>query len=279
MANEIVVGAADTEAGRRAVQWAADRAASHRQPLRLIGVVGGATGAVGEASVLEAALEATTAALDAMAAPLRERGLTVEVQAHAGNPVSVLIDASKDAALLVIGSDYRGPGHGPARGSHGVRIAAAAHSPVIVVPEIDLAGRSGVVVGVDGSEVSEAATRFAAQEADRLGEPLIAVTVWTPVPLPRHIGAYPADYIESMESVSAETLGVALGGLRQVYPDLQIEERVERGYPSEVINDIAAGARMTVVGSHGRGAVARFLLGSISHEVLARLATVTAVVR
>lgn len=126
---------------------------------------------------------------------------------------------------------------------------------------------------------SEAATRFAAQEADRLGEPLIAVTVWTPVPLPRHIGAYPLEYVESMESISAETLGVALGGLRQDYPDLQIEERVERGYPSEVINEIAGTARMVVVGSHGRGAVARFLLGSISHEVLARLATVTAVVR
>ena len=36
---------------------------------------------------------------------------------------------------------------------------------------------------------------------------------------------------------------------------------------------------MTVVGSHGRGAFKRFLLGSISHEVLSRLATVTAVVR
>lgn len=112
-----------------------------------------------------------------------------------------------------------------------MRIAAAAHSPVIVVPEIDLAGRSGVVVGVDGSEVSEAATRFAAQEAERLGEPLIAVTVWTPVPLPRHIGAYPADYIESMESVSAETLGVALGGLRQDYPTCRSRSASSAGTP------------------------------------------------
>lgn len=279
MANQIVVGAADSDAGRRAVQWAADRAEAHRQPLLLIGVVGGATGAVGESEFLNATIDATAATLEELAAPLRERGLTVEVRAQAGNPVNVLIDASKDAAVLVIGSDYLGPGHGPARGSHGVRIAAAAHSPVIVVPDTDAGNRSGVVVGVDGSEVSEAATRFAAQEADRLGERLIAVTVWTPVPLPRHISAYPLEYVESMEAVSAETLGVALGGLRQDFPDLQIEERVERGYPSEIINEIAGTARMIVVGSHGRGAVARFLLGSISHEVLARLATVTAVVR
>lgn len=279
MVNEIVVGAVDTEAGHRAVEWAASRAAAHRQPLLLVGVVGGATGAVGEESVVEAAIDATTASLERLAAPLRDRGLQVDVRASAGNPVSVLIDASKDAALLVIGSDYRGPGHGPARGSHGVRIAAAARCPVIVVPETLAEARSGVVVGVDGSEVSEAATRFAAQEADRLGEPLIAVTVWTPVPLPRHVGAYPVEYMESMESIAAETLGVALGGLRQDFPDLQIEERIERGYPSEVINDIAGTAQMIVVGSHGRGAVARFLLGSISHEVLARLATVTAVVR
>lgn len=279
MGNEIVVGAADTDAGRRAVEWAAQRAADRTQPLLLIGVVGGATGAVGEGAVIDEAVAMTTSHLEELAAPLRERGLHVDVRASAGNPVNVLIDASTDAALLVIGSDYRGPGHGPARGSHGVRIAAAAHCPVIVVPETDAAERAGVIVGIDGSEVSEAATRFAAREADRLGEPLIAISVWTPVPMSRHHGGYPKEYLDSMQSMASETLGLALGGLRQDFPDLQIEERVERGYPSEVINDLAGSARMVVVGSHGRGAVARFLLGSISHEVLARLGAVTAVVR
>ena len=54
---------------------------------------------------------------------------------------------------------------------------------------------------------------------------------------------------------------------------------MERGYPSQVINARAQGARLAVVGTRGRGALARFLLGSVSQEVLARLATVTAVVR
>jgi len=54
---------------------------------------------------------------------------------------------------------------------------------------------------------------------------------------------------------------------------------VECGYPSTIITELAQDARLAVVGSHGRGAFARLLLGSISHEVLARLGTVTAIVR
>jgi nucleotide-binding universal stress UspA family protein len=46
-----------------------------------------------------------------------------------------------------------------------------------------------------------------------------------------------------------------------------------------VINGEAANASLVVVGSHGRGAVARFLLGSVSHGVLARLAAPTVIAR
>lgn len=281
MSSMIIVGATDTSAGHRALAWAARRAEDRRQRMLLYGIVGGATGVVGSEAVVAEGVAAIQGFLDREAEALRARGLTVDTRVAAGDPSALLVDASADAALLVIGSDYRGPGRGPARGVHGIRIAAGSACPVIVVPDIDVADteRSGVVVGVDGSEVSEAAVRFAAAEADRLGEPLIAVTAWAPVVVPRHFSGYPQSYLDSMKALSAETLAIALAGLRQDYPELQIDARVERGFPSQAINELAADARLAVLGSHGRGAVRRFLLGSISHEVLMRLATVTAVVR
>lgn len=279
MGEAIVVGVTDAAAGRRAVDWAAQRAADRRQPLELIAVVGGAIGAVGEESVLGSALAGARELVEGEASRLAPLGIAVSTRVERGNPVPVLLDASADASLLVIGSDYKGPGSGKARGAHGVRIAAGAKCPVVVVPDFEVTGRTGVVVGVDGSPVSEKAVAFAAAEAERLGEPLVAVSVWTPLEAPRNMGVYPVEYLENLEQLTGEAQAVALAGLRQQYPDLDIVRKVERGYPSEIINDLASSARLAVVGSHGRGALARFLLGSISHEVLARLATVTAVVR
>jgi len=196
-----------------------------------------------------------------------------------GKPVEQLIDASKGAALLVIGSDYRGPETGPARGPHGIRITAGAHCPVAVVPDLDLTGRTGVVVGIDGADVSEAAIAFAAAEADRSAEVLTAVSAWSPVTVPLGLRSYPDDYLGIMHRMAAETLAGSVGGLPSKYPDLGLELVVERGEPALLINRVAAHARLTIVGSHRRGAMARFLLGSTSEQVLARLATTTIVVR
>ncbi|MCC9053226.1 MULTISPECIES: universal stress protein [Microbacterium] len=282
MNDTITVGVTGAPAADRAVDWALARAAARSQRLELVGVVGGALGTVGEDAVVDDALAATRAMLDAHAERIRAEApsVPVSVRAEAGNPVHVLIEASTRSALLVIGSDYRGPGDGPARGAHGVRIAAGAACPVVVVPDFDTSGRSGVVVGIDGSDASEHALRFAAAEADRLGEPLVAVSVWTPLTAPRNtLAVYPELYLTNMQAATEETLALALAGIATDYPDLVVERRAERGYPSQVIGDIAHDARLAVVGTHGRGALARFLLGSISQEILGRLPTVTAVVR
>ena len=279
MSEKIVVGVTDAPVSRRVVEWAAQRAVDRRQDLVLLSVVGGAVGAVGEGEVVNAALEDAREIAEGFAGPLEERGIVVETRVERGNPVAALLEASESAALLVIGSDYRGPGTGKERGAHGIRVASAAHCPVAVVPDIDIDGRVGVVVGVDGSPISSRAVDFAAAEADRLREPLIPVSVWTPLHAPRNMGIYPDQYLSNMQAITEQTLGLAIAGLRQDYPDLEIRPRVERGYPSAVINDIAETARMTVMGSRGRGPVARFLLGSISTEVLQRLATVTVIAR
>ncbi|MCR2814223.1 universal stress protein [Microbacterium sp. zg.Y1090] len=280
MTGTIVVGVTEAPAARRAVEWATRRAIQRRQKVELVSVVGGAIGTVGEGAVMDLVLDAAQRMLQAEAARVAEAGVEVTTRVDAGNPVTTLAEASERAALLVIGSDYRGPGSGPARGAHGIRIVAASHCPVVVVPDIEIHDRAGVIVGVDGSPVSEHAIAFAAAEADRLGEPLTAVCVWTPVAMPRNATmVYPDLYLKNMQQAATEALALSMAGLRSQYPDLVIEERAVEGHPSAVINDLAAGAKLAVIGTHGRNALARFLLGSVSHEVLQRLATVTVVTR
>ncbi len=279
MSEKIVVGITAAPVAERVVAWAAARAAALGQSVELVTVVDGAVGAVGEDGVVRTAYDAARTLLDTHAAQVRRAGAEVTTRVERGNPVAVLVDASQQAALLVIGSDSKGPDSGSVRGAHGIRISAAAHSPVVVVPDVDVTGRSGVVVGTDGSEVSAGALRFAAAEAAGLGETLTAVSVWTPMPIPGPLSGYPEPYLDDMQGVTAEILRGALTEVREQHPDLEIVERVECGYPSTIITELAKDARLTVVGSHGRGAFARLLLGSISHEVLARLATITAIAR
>lgn len=286
MDQAIVVGVTGAPVARRAVEWAAARAAATGRPVELLGVVGGAVGTVGEGSVVEEALAATRAMLEGHLTHLTETAphVAATTRAATGDPVAVLVEASAHAALLVVGSDERGDddrrGGASARGAHGLRIAAAAHCPVLVVPDIDTDAGAGIVVGVDGSPASEHAVRFAAAEADRLGEKLVAVAVWTPLEAPRgDLVVYPELYLTNLAAATEEMLGLALAGLAGDYPDLVVERIVAQGYPAHVINQHARGARMAVVGTHGRGAIARFLLGSVSQEVLSHLVTVTAVVR
>lgn len=279
MQAKIIVGVTDAAVSRRAVDWAVERAASRGNRLELISIVGGAIGVVGEGEVIDEALRLTQDMLDRESERVRATGVPAQTRVGRGKPVEQLIEASKDAALLVIGSDYLGPESGPARGPHGIRIAAGGHCPVAVVPDFDLTGRTGVVVGVDGADVSDAAITLAAAEADRFREPLTAVSAWIPITVPLGLRSYPDDYLGVMRRMAENALADSVAGVSPAYPDLQLYRVVERGDPAPLINRVAARARLTVVGSHRRGAIVRFLLGSTSQQVLARLATVTVVVR
>ncbi len=276
MADTIIVGVSDAAASRRAVDWAARRARDLGQRIALYSVVGGAVGAVGEEDVVERVMAATAERVGALAEEVAASGLDVEVQVTHGDPVAQLVEASQDAALLVIGSEPRGRGH---RGQHGARLAAGAHCPVVVVPEPDGAQRRGVVVGVDGSETSNAAISFAAAEAERTGEPLRIVSAWMPVAVPGDFGVYPDVYLSDLEGITRANVDSVVDAVSARHPGLEVTAHVDEGDPAGVIGRHAADASLVVVGSHGRSGIARFLLGSVSEEVLAHLEATTAVVR
>lgn len=275
MTERIVVGVTDAAASRRAVDWAAQRAAQMGAVLVLIAVTKDAedSEAVSAGDIL---LEAETARLSVAIA---DADLVVEAHAEHGDAVDVLVEASRDAALLVLGDPH--PGHH--WGDHGRRIATAAHCAVAVVPDVDLEGRSGVVVGIDGSEVTEAAVAFAAAEAVRRGERLVAVAAWSPVLVGDGVmsGVPGSDYVEpiDLQEPTEELVEHGLDAVRAAHPDLTIETQVQPGDSAPLLQEFASTAALLVVGTHGRGPLARFFIGSVSDAVLTHAVTPTIAVR
>ena len=119
-----------------------------------------------------------------------------------------------------------------------------------------------VVVGVDGSEGSQRALRWAAEYARMSGAPLQAVMAWD---LPTNYGM-PAnyddvDFTKEAEAKLEQTLA-AVGDLGAV------QQRVEQGHPAAVLVSASEHARLLVIGSHGHGVFAASLLGSVSHKCI-----------
>jgi nucleotide-binding universal stress UspA family protein len=123
-----------------------------------------------------------------------------------------------------------------------------------------------IVVGVDGSQASLRALRWALDEARRRGATLEVVHAWH-VP---NAGAY-LDFIGYLDVAAFEddarrVVDQALtaenvAGLSWVEPII-VQDSAARA-----LLDIAKGADLVVVGSRGRGGFTGLLLGSVSQQV------------
>ena len=138
-------------------------------------------------------------------------------------------------------------------------------------------GVSGViVVGVDGSETSHQALRWAAEEARLRSSRLVAVFAWTFV-APQPIGdpgmlAVPAGDLPGQLDAESEaarlTLDDALSGVLGSDPGIDLEPKLVERDPGEALVAESADADLVVVGSHGRSGFTAALLGSVSRYVV-----------
>lgn len=121
-----------------------------------------------------------------------------------------------------------------------------------------------IVVGIDGSDDSAAAVRFAAAEARLRGAALRLVCAWQ---IPPSIYGGPIvfplpELRDSLQSAARSALDEAVA---QIDPhDLRIETVAPEGAPASVLLEHAGDATMLVVGSRGRGGFKGLLLGSVS---------------
>jgi nucleotide-binding universal stress UspA family protein len=197
-------------------------------------------------------------------------GLRVEIRQVAGGPGATLVEESRRAELVVVGSRGLGGFTGLLLGSVGTQVAGHAHCPVLVVrpPEQPIPVDGPVLAGVDGSESAQLAVGYAADEAVRRGRTLVLAHVRAG----DGVRSVPEDVEESGaagHAKSAELLAASAAAVRADHPDLVIEERpIRAAKPEQALIEASGDAALLVVGSRGRGGFAGLLLGSVSQALV-----------
>ena len=122
-----------------------------------------------------------------------------------------------------------------------------------------------VVVGVDGSEPSEDALRWAIRYARMTGATVRAVTVWH-LPVSFGWGPVPAIPEMDLEGDARAALKATVEAVTDTTEPVEIQTEVVEGPPALMLLRAAEDADLLVVGSRGHGAFAGMLIGSVSEH-------------
>jgi nucleotide-binding universal stress UspA family protein len=241
------------------------------------------------ASAAEQALQAVVANAMAGNPPIVVE--FVEIVATEGHPAKLLAEQSRHADLVVVGARGRGGIAGWLLGSVSQELLRHSFCPVAVVrsPDKDEVAAAEetltsdwtrVVVGVDGSDYSKSALRWAAEEAKTHNAELTVASVWTPPPTvnpPYGNIAWGTDLDPQLQATAIlqTTMEEVLGE----NPGLVVRREVRGGNPARILIDLSEGADALVVGSRGHGGFVGMVLGSVSQHVAAHAATTVIVIR
>jgi nucleotide-binding universal stress UspA family protein len=258
----IVLGFDGSEPSLFALDWVAERAASHRSQVEIV-MIGG--------TLLRDDAGRDSGLLDAERR-LRDRAPDAEVDSHRfpGKMPDSLLERARHADLLVVGSHRGRPIWSALSGWMPLRVASRSRTPVVVVPDDWEATTGRVVVGLDDDDSSLAAVDFAAREAAVSHVPLSLVHTWT-MPTPQMEGSVVllASPIEARAG-QRRILREAVARTQEAHPDLVITQVLEQSNPSSALLRAARGASLLVLGTHHRGVMKGALLGSVGRDVLAQ---------
>jgi nucleotide-binding universal stress UspA family protein len=272
-------GSAGSEA---ALSWALRRSRDTGSTIELFDVVEYAL-YLGDDAALDRATEQEEDRLDTRVDDLNSAapGRVASGELLVGDPLDVLSAQTRADTLVVVGTRHRVGPRFRYGWSLGARLATAAAGPLAVIPIEEppaAAARSGVVVGVDGSDISRLALEWAASQAEALGQPLKIVHCWV-APLSEQPLIVPDDeFITNQETERRELLDDHERTVREAHPGLTVTSVLLRQNPISGLRVESEHASMLVVGSRRLTGWKRAWLGSVSHGLVLDLAAPTVVV-
>jgi nucleotide-binding universal stress UspA family protein len=281
----IVVGVDGSAASDAAVFWAARDAAMRSVPLTLVHMFKTFVPTYPQIPMPSGIAEwqeddgrkileqSKKIAEDAMPA---EHKVTLTTVVKEAPPVPGLLDTSDEAELIVVGSNGRGAVGRVLLGSVSSGVVRGAHCPVAVIRAeasyLPHSNRAPVLVGIDCSPASKRALEVAFEEASFRGVALRALHAWSDA------AVYQIPWVEWRKEAD-RSLAEYLAGWRERYPDVEVQRVTAMDHPGRALIEESDSAQLVVVGSHGRGGVARMVLGSVSNAVTHAVTTPVIVAR
>jgi nucleotide-binding universal stress UspA family protein len=272
----IVIGVDGSDSAARALRWAAQEAELHGWELHALLAWGYLSQYHADRTAsfdpdydgAQALAALTTYVEEALGA---ERAATVHCSEVCELPAGALLDAGAEADLVVLGARGLGGFKGLLLGSVSQHCLQHATRPTAIVHELaspaDPAAPPRIVVGIDGSDTSRHALRWAVEEARIRPASVEVVHAWH---LP-YVGGYPytAGSFDPapFEDAARQTLDEVIAGVDTTGLPGPLEPILHLGDAAGGILETAEGADLVVVGSRGLGGFTGLLLGSVGHQV------------
>lgn len=272
----IVIGVDGSEHAASALRWAAEEGERHGWDVTAVLAWGylsqfhAEPGAAFDPDYGDADADAALAAYLEQALGAAP-GVTVHRRTVCDLPASALIAASADADLVVIGARGLGDVKGVLLGSVSQQCLHHLTRPMAIIrdhaPLHGEAAMQRIVVGVDGSETSRRALRWAIDEGRLRQAAVEVVHAWH---LP-YVGGFPytAGTFDPapFEEAAQQTLDAVVDGADTSGLPVPVERICHLGDAASGLLATAKGADLVVVGSRGLGGFSGLLLGSVGHHV------------
>ena len=264
-AGTVVVGYDGSDQAEYALRWAADEADLDGRSLTIVTVVQSLTGYELSAlanvagawnpptEIREAIHKHAQDELDAAKASLHQSmpDLQVNTVLREGDARQVLLDLSRNAASVFVGSRGRGAIKSLLLGSVSVAVARGADCPVFVIrPPATGHDRRGILVGTDCGELTQSTLEFAYRQAALRDLPLTVLYCVGGVEAMYGEGSVLQDDADGFED-ERRALAETIAGMSEKFPEVNAAAHVGFGVADVLLVQESEHMDLVVVGHHG----------------------------